>query len=45
MGAVHLKAAEAVLAKIKYPTMLALPDTREGMFELTPTWWVVGGDR
>lgn len=45
MGAVHLKVPEPVLAKIKYPAMLVLPDTREGMFELTPTWWVVGSDR
>lgn len=37
-GAVHQKAPEPVLAKIKYPAMLVLPDTREGTFELTLTW-------
>lgn len=37
MGVVHKKAPEAVLGKIKYLTMLILPDTREGVFELTST--------
>lgn len=45
MGAVHQKVLEPVLAKIKYPTTLVLPDTREGTFELAPMWWVLGGDR
>lgn len=45
MGADHKKAPEPMLAKIKYPAMLVLPDTGEGTFELTPTWWVVGSDR
>lgn len=31
--------------KNQVPTMLVLPDTREGTFELTPTWWVVGSGR
>lgn len=45
MGAVHQKVLEPVLAKIKYPTTLVLPDTRERTFELAPMWWVLGGDR
>lgn len=45
MWAVHKKVPEPVLAKIKYPTMLVLPDIREGTFELSSTWWVVGSDR